>query len=145
MPTVVYGKVRLELSGPARYSEGRYRAALANRHPYMKRSPFVAVLLSGALAFQLLLAGGGVMCVGGGAEASHASAASPAPEDHVPCDQPPSAPRTCQTMAPCAPGFVFVALPPVDADVQGGPHIVAAATPMPASRTVPPEPPPPRA
>lgn len=137
----------------------------------MRRS-LVAMLLSASFAFQLLLAGAGSMCVmpsggantaavvmtGGTSDAGMPDMAMPGmprndgtPESShghapngAPCDQP-GTPAACPVMAPCAGGFIAIASPTgaVPAEVPVG--VVVSAATAPSSRTVPPEPPPPRA
>lgn len=140
----------------------------------MTRSSFVATLLSLSLGLQLALAAVGVTCVMPSGGETHSATAGmaemgmagmdmagmdmagmpagegTAPSSHshgpdgAPCDQP-GTPEACQIMAPCAGAFIAVAptrARPV-ADVPAAVLAVSVATP--ASRTIPPELPPPRA
>lgn len=140
----------------------------------MTRPSFVATLLSLSLGLQLALAAVGVTCVMPSGGETHSATAGmaemgmagmdmagmdmagmpagegTAPSSHshgpdgAPCDQP-GTPEACQIMAPCAGAFIAVAptrARPV-ADVPAAVLAVSVATP--ASRTIPPELPPPRA
>ena len=124
--------------------------------------PIVALLLFGSLALQLVLAGVGATCVmpgGDGAQTASADMSGmdmggmpsgeddPSPgngPDGSPCDQP-GTPQTCQVMAPCAGGFVLAARGGADAAAGVPAAMSTASVAAPASRTIPPEPPPPRA
>ncbi len=129
----------------------------------MRRSPFVALLLSVSFALQLVLARDGTTCVMPGAEhqgmemataaqtagdmsgmnMSHDASPDGAPQESS-CDHE-SAATACLVMAPCASGFVAVAAT-VDDDSHALPERIAVATVvMPPSLNTPPELPPPRA
>jgi hypothetical protein len=133
-----------------------------DRHEDMRRSPLVALVLSFSFALQLLLARDGTTCVGAGGDhhgMDMAASAAPSvdmsgmdmPSDaseheapHGSCDHE-SAGTACLVMAPCASGFVSIAAN-VDDNAGTIPGRVAISeVVMPASRTHPPELPPPRA
>lgn len=129
----------------------------------------VATLVYGSFALQLLLAARGATCVmpdGGVMDSRTASAdmamagmdmrtdmpvpsggSDPAPSDApnpLPCDQP-ATPASCHIMAPCATSFIAV-LPVVPDAMSRTPSIVIVTPALElASRTFPPELPPPRA
>ena len=140
----------------------------------MKSSPLVATLLSLSLGLQLALAAVGVTCVLPSGGAAHVSSAGtsqmdmagmdmagmdmanmpaddgsePASHSHgpdgAPCDQP-GTPEACQVMAPCAGAFVGVAPSRARALADVPAAVLAVSVATPASRTIPPELPPPRA
>lgn len=135
----------------------------------MRRSPFVAALLSGSFALQLVLAGAGATCVDPDHSAGHANEGAEAhsmtgmetatemPDygapvlpgeatqpGEAPCDQPVT-PGDCQVLAPCAGGIFFSA----GSDISASARVISRALPRPvlalSSTTIPPELPPPRA
>lgn len=132
-----------------------------SRRRSTRLSSLIATLLSGVLAFQLMLAGGGMLCLMPAHSDAMASmramqatsqvAAAPAPrlaQAGIPVDQPCDGrgqPAQCVTMAACAPGV----LPAMTAVALAAPRISSAAvsTPetAPLSQTSAPELPPPRA
>lgn len=120
-----------------------------------------------ALVGQLVLAGSGIACVmpamahegqasGQSAEAAMAGMEMPAssPSDHAPApsgesnDGPchlPWAPAGCQPMAPCSPSVMVSRAVTLTTGASHAVRVVVHVAVAPASRTVPPEPPPPRA
>ena len=124
----------------------------------------IAALLSGALILQLVLVGSGYACarpmqMATGANAADMSAmagkdmtnmpaaARPAnapPPDDAPCRLP-WAPAGCQSMTPCAP--IVVASPSVTVLLTppAGASRLALVVVVPTARSIPPEPPPPKA
>ena len=140
----------------------------------MKRSSLVATLTLCSLGLQLALAAVGVTCVMPSGEETHSASAGTtgmdmagmemagmdmagvpagegtAPSSHshgpdgAPCDQP-GTPKACQVMAPCAGAFVAVAPSRARSSADIPAAVLAVSVAMPASRTIPPELPPPRA
>lgn len=139
----------------------------------MKRSSLVATLTVCSLGLQLALAAGGVTCVvpTGTAHVSDAGellmdmadmgmagmdmtgmptgddtapVSRPSDPDGASCDQPGTS-EACLVIAPCAGAFVAVAPNGVRALVDVPAAVLAVSVTTPASRTIQPELPPPRA
>ena len=129
--------------------------------PTMRRFRPFAAITSAGLLFQLILAGSGFGCVmqtmphptsqdaamagmATGMEMPLSDQTVPPASDETPCRLP-WAPVGCQPMAPCSPAVMpsaIVILASVPGPVQSVTGRVAIAPP---TRTIPPEPPPPRA
>ena len=124
----------------------------------MTPSPLISALLSVCFGFQLLLAGGGAMCVDADHGAMHAAGSAddaamagmdmdmpmPSSDGQAPCDQP-SAPGACQLMGPCSGAFIAIAMADLEQPAVASSRVLSPTALPPLSRTVPPEPPPPRA
>jgi hypothetical protein len=134
----------------------------------MLRSRILAALLSASFAVQLALAGGGTTCVREGDEgattagamagmdmatASHAADADPSREptdrDHpargdIPCGRTAN-PALCQILSACAAGFVSVEMSGNAGEGELAVGAPASEAEPPASRSIAPELPPPRA
>lgn len=141
----------------------RYPSVLNNA---MRRSRFVAALLSGSFALQLLLASSGGVCLDpehgsahGNAAAGHAvsgmamdmpgAKALTQQNDHsspgeAPCDRPVK-PGDCQVLAPCAGGLLISPRDCGEAGARLESRAVARLAVALSSRTIAPELPPPRA
>jgi hypothetical protein len=135
----------------------------------MFRSRTLAALLSASIAVQLVLAGGGTTCVREGEAAASTAAsamagmdmpaadqardadpsAAPTDRDHpargdTPCGRTTS-PAVCQILSACAAGFVSVETPDNAGERELAAGAPASDTTPPASRSIAPELPPPRA
>ena len=124
----------------------------------------VATLVFTTFAFQMLVAesvacattvgvGEGQTLAMPGMDMSGSDMANPAASHHAsqgtethhpPCDQP-TVPTSCQLMAPCAVSFIGVAVADDGTESQVSARVMPTRALEPASRTDPPEFPPPRA